>query len=513
MAGRAPEASQPVLATIAKIKSAQRLVAVTPQASARGLSPGMMLADARAMVPDLLVHPADAEADARLLDQLVDWCRRFTPLVARDAPDGLLLDITGAAHLFGGEAALLAEIEARLAAQGFAARAAIAPTPEAAWALAHFGNKRILPDGDAQECGRRLGALPLAALRLDQQSLQELAQAGLRRIDDILFRPRAPLAARFGAFLFARLDGLLGKLKTPISPTFETPAYLAERRFAEPIVTREAVEATLLSLAQDLAEILIRHGEGARRLEVSLFRVDGMVKHIAAGTSRPLRAPPTIARLFHEKLEAAANEMGDDPLDAGFGFDVLRLSALAVERLDEAQADWFDRSDGNQDLADLLDRLGARFGLRRVTRLAFADTHWPEFAVTAVPAAEMKSPAASRPAAGSDAAANETAANGMIKAHPARPIRLLQHPEPIEALASVPDGPPLRFRWRRVLHEIAAIEGPERIAPEWWKGAASLTRDYFRAEDTQGRRFWLFREGLYERETQAPRWFMHGLFA
>jgi protein ImuB len=175
-----PTFSQPALVTIAKIKSAQRLVAVTPQASARGLAPGMMLADARAMVPDLLVQPADGDADARLLDQIVDWCRRFTPLVARDAPDGLLLDITGAAHLFGGEEKLLAEIEARLAAQGFAARAAIAPTPEAAWALAHFGNKRILPDGDAQECGRRLGALPLAALRLDQQSLQELAQAGLR---------------------------------------------------------------------------------------------------------------------------------------------------------------------------------------------------------------------------------------------------------------------------------------------------------------------------------------------
>jgi protein ImuB len=501
-------------------------------AKARGLVPGMMLADARAIAPNLRVHPADAEAEAQLLDNIADWCRRFTPLVARDAPDGLLLDITGAAHLFGGEAQLVRDIEARLAAQNFAARAAIAPTPEAAWALAHFGDKHVLPDGDEKELGRRLGPLPVAALRLDAKMLSELAQAGLRRIDDILFRPRAPLHARFGKLLFARLDGLVGRTKNPISPSFETPPYFAERRFAEPIVMREAIEATLLALAQDLAKILIRHGEGARRLEASLFRVDGVVKHIVAGTSRPLRVPQTIARLFHEKLEAAAAETQDDPLDAGYGFDVVRLAAIAVERQDEDQANWCEAPSDNQDLADLVDRLGARFGLRRVTRLVPIDTHWPEFAVTAVPASSFSPSRTGRrwreaPDEGRGGLApmvqaqlaprlapNPPPACGEKETClPQRPIRLLDHPEPIETLASVPDGPPLRFRWRRVLHEIAAIEGPERIAPEWWKDATALTRDYFRAEDRQGRRFWLFREGLYETETDAPRWFMHGLFA
>ncbi len=374
------------LATIAKVKSAQRLVAVNAQAKACGLSPGMMLADARAIEPGLVAYPADARAEAELIDHIVDWCRRFTPLAALDAPDGAMLDISGAAHLFGGEAKLIDDIETRLAAQGFAARAAIAPTPEAAWALAHFGgDKRLLPDGDEKELQRRLGSLPLAALRLDAKSLGDLAQAGLRRIDDILFRPRAPLTARFGKPLFARLDGLLGRVKNPISPCFEAPAYLVERRFAEPIVTREAVEATLLSLAQDLVKLLTQHGEGARRLELSLFRVDGEVKHIGVGTSRPLRMPQTMARLFHEKLEAAATD--DDPLDAGYGFDVVRLSACVVERQDQDQASWLETSCDGQDLSDLIDRLGARFGLRRVTRLAFIDTHWPEFAVTAVPAA------------------------------------------------------------------------------------------------------------------------------
>ena len=509
------------LATIAKVKSAQRLVAVNARGAACGLSPGMMLADARAIEPRLIAYPADQRAEAELIDHVVDWCRRFTPLAALDAPDGAMLDITGAAHLFGGEAKLITDIETRLAAQGFSARAAIASTPEAAWALAHFGEKRLLPEGDEKELRRRLGPLPLAALRLDAKSLGDLAQAGLRRIDDILFRPRAPLTARFGKPLFARLDGLLGRVKNPISPSFEAPSFLVERRFAEPIATRDTVEATLLSLAQDLAELLTQHGEGARRLDLSLFRVDGEVHHIGVGTSRPLRAPQTIARLFHEKLEAA--ETDDDPLDAGYGFDVVRLSACVVERQDQVQASWVEASCDGQgdglDLADLIDRLGARLGLRRVTRLAAIDTHWPEFAVTFVPAAAR----APLPAAKSAVAAfgvNDTEL-GQARVRcgerqfslPLRPIRLLQNPEPIETLASVPDGPPARFRWRRVLHEIAAIEGPERIAPEWWKDMPALTRDYFRAEDTQGRRFWLFREGLYETETARPRWFMHGLFA
>lgn len=517
------------LATIAKIKNAQRLVAVDQEAAARGLKPGMALADARAILPGLRCFAADAAGEAATLAAIADWCRRFTPLAALDPPDGVMLDITGAAHLFGGEAKLLVEIETRLASQGFAALAGLGPAPEAAWALVRFGKDRLLPSDCAeQEIARRLGALPLAALRLDEKTLADLSQAGLRRIGDILLRPRAPLAARFSSSLFERLDALFGRLKTPISPRFEAPAYLAERRFAEPISRRECVEATIFALAQELAQILARHGEGARRLDVSLFGVDGTVKHMLAGTSRPLRDPKTIARLFREKIEAASASAENDPLDAGFGFDVLRLSALAVERQDEEQANWLAPA-GTQDLADLIDRLGARLGLRRVTRLTLVDRHWPEFAVTAVPASFSPSAIPPLQGEGGRAAAGwGTRRNAESRRTPSdsgaalrchlplageghRPIRLLSRPEPIETIASVPDGPPVRFRWRRVLHEIAAIEGPERIAPEWWKNEAPLTRDYFRAEDSEGRRFWLFREGLYE--TERPRWFMHGLFA
>ncbi len=543
------------LATIAKIKNAQRLVAVDASAAACGLKPGMMLADARAMAPDLRCCPAEAEAEAASLRDITDWCRRYTPLAALDPPDGVMLDVTGAAHLFGGEEKLLAEMEECLAAQGFAARIALGPTAEAAWALARFGKEHrlpmilpaILPECGEKDIARRLGPLPLAALRLEDDTLAALAQAGLRRIDDLLLRPRAPLAARFGISLFARLDGLLGRAKQPISPRFEAPAYLVERRFAEAIIRREDIEATIFALAGELAQLLTRHGEGARNLDLSLFRVDGAVNHIEVGLSRPSRDPHMIARLFHEKIEALCAKSEDDPLDAGFGFDVLRLSALAVERLDQVQAHWLaqehDQERATEDLADLIDRLGARLGVRRVTRLAFADTHIPEFAVSAVPAVSFSpSRTGRRGREAPDEGRGGLAA--VVQTHPAphltsprkrgeerqmslqnkvsasggsylphRPLRLLPRPEPIETIASVPDGPPLRFRWRRVLHEIAAIEGPERIAPEWWKNEVALTRDYFRAEDFEGQRFWLFREGLYETEILAPRWFMHGLFA
>ncbi|MGA3302969.1 MAG: DNA polymerase Y family protein [Methylovirgula sp.] len=524
------------LATVAKIKNAQRLVAVDARAMASGLKPGMMLADARAMLPALACVPADPQGEAQTLTDITDWCRRFTPLAALDPPDGVMLDVTGAAHLFGGEEKLLVDIENRLAAQGFSARAALAPMAEAAWALARFGQERFnkerrrpmnLREESEKEIARLLGRLPLAALRLEEETIAALAQAGLRRIEDLLLRPRAPLAARFGSSLFARLDGLLGRAKHPITPRFEAPPYLVERRFAEAILRQDDVEASLLALAHELVQLLTQHGEGARSLDCALFRVDGVVNHIEVGFSRPSRDAQMMARLFREKIAALAAEGEDDPLDAGFGFDVLRLSALAVERLDPKQTQWLTGDDGEGDLADLIDRLGARLGVRRVMRFAFADTHSPEFAVTSVAASAIPpfkgrmTRRAGRVGLTPSVSHSPSQAIGY-GCHlplsgegvlPTRPLRLLSPPEPIETIAGVPDGPPLLFRWRRVLHEIAAIEGPERIAPEWWKSETELTRDYFRAEDLEGQRFWLFREGLYERETAAPRWFVHGLFA
>jgi protein ImuB len=480
--------------------AARQIVAVNPAARRLGLAPGSALAAARAMHPNLIFVEHDPAGQAGCLAAILAWSRRFTPLAALDPPDGLMLDVAGVAHLFGDEPALSRDIERRLAAQGFSARTAIADSPELAVALARFAADAVAPAGLDEKALMRLAApLPLAALRLSEDQIAGLAQAGLRRIGDILHRPRAPLAARWGRALFARLDAMLGRAKSSINPVFEAPAYLVERKFAEPIAQREDVERTILSLAGELARMLERHGEGLRRVEASFFRVDGVVKSLEAGASRPLRDPGFIARLFRERLDA----LGEEGLDTGYGFDLARLSALEVERLDPRQSalatDALAGRDPEEDFADLVDRLGARLGQRRVLRLAPHGSHIPELAVAATPYAARR-PAASWPLAAPCAGA------------PTRPLRLLENPERIEAVAAVPDGPPLRFRWRRAIHEVTAVEGPERIAPEWWKDEDGLTRDYFRVMDAQGRRFWLYRQGLYGQESAQPRWFMHGLF-
>ncbi len=439
------------------------------------------------MYPALIVADADPEADKALLARLGDWARRYTPLAAIDPPDGLILDIAGSAHLFGGEQTLLDDAVARLAALGFTARAAIAGTPEAAAALARARPGTIVPAGGEEQA---LRPLPLRALRIDPQALAGLERLGLKRVEDVLLRPRAPFAARFGEDLIERLDAALGRVRSTIGARIEAPSYVVERRFFEPILNPEDVTRTLHRLASELCAMLLKYGEGALALEMSLFRVDGAVRRIALRAARPTRDPERIALLFREKLAGERDE-----LDIGYGFDVVRLVAARVERLDETMT----RLDGpaaGEDLARLVDALGARLGPERVRVPAARDAHQPEAASLLVAPGARPDPGWLAPPPGAPAD---------------RPIRLLERPEPIEAIASVPDGPPLRFRWRRVLHETMAYEGPERIAASWWEGEGH-TRDYFRTEDRAGRRFWLFRQGLFGREVAVPRWYVHGLF-
>jgi len=333
---------------------------------------------------------------------------------------------------------------------------------------------------------------------LAPETIEALAQVGLKQVGDVLDKPRAPLAARFGSDFVRRLDQALGLEDEPITPRLPVPSYVVEQRFAEPIALERDVLATIEHLANELARILERRGDGARQLQAALFRTDGKVQRIAVGTSAPLRDAARIRRLFTDRLAAL-----DDECDPGFGFDVVRLSALVAERLDPAQTGLTTLD--APDLAHLIDRLGARFGLRRVTRLVPQDTHIPEFAIAAVPAhATLTLPARK----GGEESLQDTLA-------PTRPLRLFARPEPVEAVAEVPDGPPVRFRWRRMLHEVAHAEGPERIAMEWWRDEAGirLTRDYFRIESRDGMRVWLYREGLYRQATSNPRWYLHGLFA
>ncbi len=464
-------------------------------AATLGLKTFMPLADARAMYPAILVDHADDTADLRLLEAISDWLARYTPLVGLNAPDGVMLDISGCAHLFGGEEAMRKDIVRRLHAQGFSARTAIAGTPGATWGLARYGDKRIIADSELRET---LSALPLAALRLDPDKVDALARVGLKKIADITDRPRAPLAARFGAILLRRLDQALGLIDEPITPRLPVPPYIAERNFAEPVTHEDFILQTIEHLAAELAKTMEQRGDGARALQVTLFRVDGAVRRLSVATSKPLRDPRALCRLFKERFASLTDE-----LDPGFGFDVIRLSVTTAEKTQAAQTDIVSSANGNDSIDHLIDRLGVRFGIRRVQRLGFAESHIPEYAVTVTPA-HNKQPQTI-----------QTLPLQQDTQSPARPLRLFERPEEIDAIAEVPDGPPARFRWRRVAHEIAHAEGPERIAMEWWRDdkGRSLTRDYFRVEDREGRRYWLFREGLFSHETSAPKWYVHGLFA
>jgi protein ImuB len=482
------------LATYAMVKGAARLASLCPRAAALDLRAGQALTDARALRPTLLAVEADAAEDAARLARIADWCRRWTPLAAIDADcaaPALLLDVGGATHLFGGEENMAREIETAFRAQGFSARVCVAASAEAARALARFTALHVAPEGRGFE--RLTESLPLAALELSAETLDALRRAGLKRVGDVRRRPRAPVAARFGPLVHARLDGLDGLTLAPISPRFEAAPYLLERRFAEPLAQEEAIFATLARLCVDLCAMLTRHGEGARALDADFFRVDGVVKHLAAGAARATRDPGALARLFRERL-AALDEEG---LETGYGFDVIRLSARRVERLDAAQTR-LDAPARRGDLAHLVDRLGARLGPHRVMRLVAPSRHLPEQAGGLAPLARPAPPRGEAGVAGGDLL-------------PARPLRLFERPEPVEAMALAPDGPPLRFRWRRMLHEVAAAEGPERIACDWRAGLAP-TRDYYRVEDREGRRFWLYREGLLGLESARASWFAHGVF-
>jgi protein ImuB len=489
---KAPPLDVP-LVVVGESKSALRIVALDDAAAALGLTLGTALAEARARYPLLEIAHEDATADAALLETLAEQCRRWTPLVACEPPDGIFLDITGCAHLFGGEEGLLAGLRERLTSQGFHVRLAVASTPGAAAALAHYGAEKVLSPGEERKA---LAPLPLSALRINAETVAALARVGLKKIADIYDLPRPPLTARFGKYLLEQLDRALGKLEEPVSPREEVPPYIAERPFAEPIGREDDILRAVADLTRRVGAMLERRGEGARHLELALFRADGAVFTVQTGTSRATHDARALAALFAERLDILRDE-----LDPGFGYDLVRLSVLAADPVNVAQSD-LAGPDNAEDLARLVDHLGARLGLSRIMRQEACDSHLPERAARHVPLYR---------------ADNSRAAWTIADAEtpPTRPLRLLIPPEPVEeVVAVIPDGPPARFRWRHVLHEVARAEGPERIAAEWWRAAEPQpTRDYYRVEDKEGRRFWLFREGLFGREKGEPRWYLHGTFA
>ena len=502
----------PPLVISGKASNALYVAALEARAQKLGLYKGQPLANARAMVPNLTIIPADEKQDRLLLEQIAEWCDRFSPFVAADPPDGLMLDITGAAHLFGGEAAMLTHVAEKIAAQGFAVQAAIAGTSSAARALSKFADRHIAAPGGEKEA---LARLPVAALGVEHKIIAALARAGLKSIGQVQGRQRDELAARFGKGFVAALEKLFGQQDQPLSPRRPLPDLMAEQRFAEPIVTQETIAVCLLNLAQSLSGILEQRGLGLRQLEASFFRADGKLRRIALRLGGASRDGERVLRLLQEKLDTL-----HDPLDPGFGFDLIRLEAMLAERVEIAATSFDSNENATREVQYLIDRLSVRHGQARVQRFVAQDTHIPEAQSAGVPAQD------------GDYRDGPWPRRGGQDDPPLRPLRLFERPEEISVpFATAPDGPPSFFRWRRAEFAVAHAEGPERIALEWWRVSDGQekceavfrrprdqtkngpTRDYFRVETREGQRFWLYRDGLYEQAGFQPRWYLHGLFA
>ncbi len=583
-----------------------RIAALNEAAEAAGLRLGETLADARAKAGRLQTRAIDTAADDAALHRLALWATRYTPTAApwgeENGADGLFLDIAGAAHLFGGEDKLLADLSRRLQQNfGLPARLAVADTPGMAWALARFhhlslprgrdeispqvprhssspckgeeewgsaasplalamqaegraarhlpleqaardphpnpspfrGRERapsatcgsvILPSGEEAQA---LAPLPVEALRLSPDTCRALRRLGFKTVGALLDKPRAPFAVRFPAELLQRIDQALGRIEEPLRPVVAPPVYHTLRYLLEPVFTQDAIVALARRHMQTLAQVLIRDDVGARGLRLSLYRVDGGVATIDIALTLPSRDVAHLVRLIDLKLETlAATE------DAGFGFEAVGLAVTHTERMAARQNELMMPSSGSghlgrgfggdetEDCALLIDTLRQRLGPASVRSFEPVASHLPERAEKLSPVAISFSSVMGALREGTNGAAVWPDPDPAT-----RPLLLLPQAEPTEVMALIPDGPPRRFRWRGITHEVAGAQGPERIGAEWWHLSAppapanastrlqALTRDYYLVEDADGHRFWLYREGLYERETNAARWFVHGLFA
>jgi protein ImuB len=474
------------------------VAAVDASAAALGLRSGMPLAQAQALVVglDAGIHPAEPEADAAALGRLAAWCLRYAPLSAADAPDGIWLDVTGCAHLHGGETKLLRDLVGRLAAQGIAAQAAVADTPGAAHAVARsfssshcgreLGGVAVVPIGRAETA---LAPLPIEALRIPANIADGLRLLGFESVAQLAATPRPPLTRRFGPLVATRLDQALGAVFEPITPVFPPDLVQARLGFVEPLLTAKSLAAVIALLTGTVCANMEKAGQGARRLDLLFERVDCSIQCLRIGTARPSRDARHLARLLGEKLER---------VDPGLGVEAMRLVVPLAEPLayTQASASLSGAEPMGQDVSVLMDRLENRLGARRVWRAEAVESDVPERSVRRVPAL-----AALRRA--------------TWPADLPRPVRLLDPPQPVDAMALLPDQPPVAFTWRRVRHRVRRADGPERIAGEWWKRAGEMrsVRDYFRVEDEEGRRFWLFRRGDGEdAATGDLRWFLHGFF-
>ena len=527
--GAAPLADDRPLAIVGSEDRGLLLTAVNAASVSEGLFPGLGLADARAICPHLLTLPAAPKKDEDALLDLARWAScRYSPTLNADGDDGLWLEVTGIPHLFGGERALLVDMAARLARAGFTARLALAETLGGAHALSRYARPSlIVPDGEIKAA---LAPLPVEALRLAPEIVALLKRLGLKRIGQLYVLPRASLERRFHSkdtadSVLLRLDQALGRTQEPRIPLLPSPDFVARLPFPEPLISHDGVLSALDHLASTLCAKLARAGRGCRRVALWVARTDGSSLLIEAGLSAPSREKKHLLRLVEDKVEA---------IDMGFGVDLMALSALVTEPLPLAQTS-LTEANGKIGPEALIDRLVNRLGARAVRRLVPRASHIPELA---------------------QSLRNAFAGPSLWPAplaKPPRPPLLFASPEPLTVLAEIPEGPPARFTWRHVTRRVIKAEGPERIAPEWWRNPSpgkgeggeghrpspgggpiaqsvimsdphpgpppsrgrerARPRDYYRVEDEDGHRYWMFREGLYqESEHGVPSWYLHGVF-
>jgi protein ImuB len=463
------------------------VLAIDAAAQRVGLRIGMPAAKAQALVPGLIVRDAEPTADAKALDRLALWAlQHYAPIVAADPPDGLVIDVTGATHLHGGEDAMLKGIVARLAASSIVARAAIADSWGAAHAFARYNAQPdiVVPAG---ESAKVILALPIAALRLPKTMVEELSALGFARIGELAAKPRAPLALRFGPELGRRLDQAMGSLSEPIDPVRPPDLIEVRRIFAEPIGAPETIARYIGKLADQLCETLEAKALGARQLDLLFYRIDNRIEAIRIGTAQPVRDVKRLIRLLCDKIET---------IDPGFGIEIMRLAATLAEPLAPKQIISLLAEESEADVTGLIDTLANRVGEQRLYRFAPVASDVPERSVQRI--------------------APATPNTGEAWPDPwPRPSRLLPAPEPIETLALLPDHPPVTFTWRGICRRVKCADGPERVFGEWWKRDAELStiRDYFRVEDETGERFWIYRSGDGEDATTGShRWYLHGIF-
>ena len=485
--------------------------------AAAGVRRGTRLTDARALDPGLQAVAADVAGDAALLSRLARWASRWSPLVEVDGEDGLRLDVSGVAHLFGGEAGLVRDIEARFEAMGLTVRVALAATTGAAWGLARYPSPTP-PSLRETELSDLLAPLPVAALRLPPGPTRTLELLGLKTIGQLAGVPRRSLARRFREAdnPLDALDRMLGRKAEPLTAAPCEAPPRATIRLAEPVADPSAARQALDLLVPKLVAVLAARRLGVRRLLLCGYRVDGEVAMAAAATALPSREAKHLRRLLVDKT---------DELDPGFGFDAFLLEASWCEPLGAAQDSLVEEPRGEREVAELVDRLTVKLGAGKVRRPVARGSHLPERASGWVgvegypPPKQEMSPQrrlgsmSIHPGAG---CALQTDVGPSLRWGDGnnRPQRLLDHPEAIGVIYATPEGLPRRFTWRRGVHDIARVEGPERIAPEWWREhATARLRDYYRVEDASGRRFWIYREGLAgDGRGGAPEWYLHGLF-